>query len=67
MAIEIYKNAEIFKKVRDITKIKGKCSKCDYLQFCGGGCRFIAYILSGGDIFAEDPMCWYNPLNIEKG
>ena len=65
--IEIYKNSEIFKKVRDITKIKGKCSKCDYLQFCGGGCRFIAYILSGGDIFAEDPMCWYNPLNIEKG
>ncbi|MFW9972530.1 MAG: radical SAM protein [Candidatus Odinarchaeota archaeon] len=55
---DIWKKSELFTKWRDRTKLKGKCSKCSFLNLCGGGCRYIAYTLEG-DINASDPYCAY--------
>ncbi len=40
--------------------LKGKCGSCVYKDLCGGGCRIRAYA-QYGDIWAEDPLCSYNP------
>ncbi len=46
---------------REKTKLlKGKCGSCVYKELCGGGCRIRAYA-EEGDIWAEDPLCPYNP------
>lgn len=57
--IEIWNNAEIFKKFRelDVEKLKGKCSTCNFKKICKGGCRAAA-LFEYGDFYAEDPMCW---------
>ncbi len=57
----IYKESKIFKQVRAIHMIEGKCKNCDFIKFCGGGCRAAAYHLTK-NIFAEDPLCWYEPI-----
>ena len=36
-------------------EIRGRCSRCRYLELCGG-CRVRAYAMLG-DYFAEDPLC----------
>ena len=56
--LSIYKDALLFKQVRQVQLITGKCKNCEYLLGCGGGCRAAAY-LSTGDIFHEDSMCWH--------
>lgn len=56
--LDIYSNSALMNKVRNINQLKGKCSKCEYLKACGGGCRASANIIYN-DIEAEDPMCWY--------
>lgn len=58
--IEIWRNSEIFKKFRelDISKLKGKCSDCEFKKICEGGCRAIALERSG-DFYASDPLCWW--------
>lgn len=40
--------------------LKGKCASCVYKELCGGGCRIRAYA-QYGDIWAEDPLCPFNP------
>ena len=46
---------------REKTKfLKGKCGSCVYKDLCGGGCRIRAYA-QYGDIWAEDPLCPFNP------
>jgi len=56
---QIWHNSLIFNELRDFSKYKGKCGRCEYLAVCGG-CRaraFEAY----GDYLAEEPLCAYNP------
>lgn len=55
--VDIYRNAELMKNVRDINKLTGKCSDCSHLTECGGGCRAAA-LVNCDDIFAPDPLCW---------
>jgi AdoMet-dependent heme synthase len=57
---EIYRNHPVFLELRDLTRLKGRCGRCDYRAVCGGGSRARAYALSG-DYFAEDPFCAYQP------
>lgn len=57
---EIWLESEIFNKVRDRSLLTGKCKRCKYLNTCGGGCRGMAYMLTGNR-FAPDPLCWYEP------
>ncbi|MBU0600040.1 radical SAM protein [bacterium] len=48
---------ELICELRNIkSKIKGRCSKCNYLEVCGG-CRIRAEV-AYGDIWAEDPACY---------
>jgi len=38
-------------------RIKGRCSRCPYLEFCNGNSRARAYVATG-DYFGEDPACY---------
>ncbi len=58
---EIYRNAPIFKSLRDTSKLKGKCGACEYKEICGGS-RARAYALTG-DPLAPEPCCIYQPKN----
>ncbi len=58
---DIYRNAPIFKALRDTSKLEGKCGACEYKEICGGS-RARAYALTG-DPLAEEPCCIYQPRN----
>lgn len=45
--------------------LSGKCGSCQYKELCGGGCRIRAYA-QYGDIWAEDPLCFVNPIPQEQ-
>jgi radical SAM protein with 4Fe4S-binding SPASM domain len=56
---EIYRNAPIFKSLRDTSLLKGKCGACEYKEICGGS-RARAYAVTG-DPLASEPCCIYQP------
>jgi len=56
---EIYRNAPIFKSLRDSSKLEGKCGACEYKEICGGS-RARAYAVTG-DPLAPEPCCIYQP------
>ena len=58
---EIYRNAPIFKALRDTSSLEGKCGACEYKEICGGS-RARAYALTG-DPLAQEPCCIYQPKN----
>jgi len=58
---EIYRNAPIFKALRDTKRLEGKCGACEYKEICGGS-RARAYALTG-DPLAQEPCCIYQPKN----
>jgi radical SAM protein len=58
---EIYRNAPIFKSLRDTAKLEGKCGACEYKEICGGS-RARAYAVTG-DPLAQEPCCIYQPRN----
>lgn len=55
----IWKNAEVFKYLRNRENLKGKCGRCQFKYVCGG-CRRRAYT-STGDVMGADPACWVSP------
>ncbi len=57
--IEVYRNSEVFKDLRDKSGLKGECGICEFREICGGS-RARAYA-TNGDYLAEDPLCSYNP------
>lgn len=56
---EIYRNAPLFRELRDPDLLKGKCGECDFRTVCGGS-RARAYGVTG-DYLAPDPSCAYTP------
>jgi radical SAM protein with 4Fe4S-binding SPASM domain len=56
---EVWRDSQIFKRLRDFSAYDGKCGRCEYLKFCGG-CRARAYE-NTGDYMAEEPLCIYKP------
>ena len=58
---DIYRNAPIFKSLRDTSKLEGKCGACEYKEICGGS-RARAYAITG-DPLAQEPCCIYQPKN----
>jgi len=58
---DIYRNAPIFKALRDTGKLEGKCGACEFKEICGGS-RARAYALTG-DPLAQEPCCIYQPKN----
>lgn len=56
--LEIWENSPILQDIRRITfhDLKGVCSKCKYVEYCGGGCRASAYN-KYHDLTMPDPAC----------
>jgi len=61
---EIYRNAPIFKALRDTSRLEGKCGACEYKEICGGS-RARAYALTGNPL-AQEPCCIYLPKNWDQ-
>jgi AdoMet-dependent heme synthase len=57
--VETYRDAPLFKSLRDKSLLKGKCGVCEYRAVCGGS-RARAYAVSG-DPLASEPFCAYVP------
>ncbi len=58
---QIWEDSKLFKELRDLANLKGKCGACGYKTVCAG-CRARAYHDSG-DYLAEEPYCIYVPGN----
>jgi radical SAM protein len=56
---DVYRNSDLFVKLRDTGARDGKCGICEYQKVCGGS-RSRAYALTG-DYMASDPRCIYQP------
>lgn len=57
--VDIYRDAPLFRELRDPELVKGKCGRCRYKIVCGGS-RARAYGVTG-DYMAEDPSCIHQP------
>lgn len=57
---EIYREASIFRALREPERFHGRCGRCEYRTLCGGS-RARAYAASG-DFMGEDPLCAYAPV-----
>jgi radical SAM protein with 4Fe4S-binding SPASM domain len=57
--VDIYREAPLFKRLRDPEQLKGRCGLCEFNGICGGS-RSRAYAVSG-DPLAEEPFCTYEP------
>jgi radical SAM protein len=55
----IYRESPLFRKLRDTSKLEGKCGACEFKEVCGGS-RARAYALTGNP-FGEEPCCSYIP------
>jgi len=56
---QIWRESELFLRLRDADRLEGKCGVCEYRRVCGG-CRARAYEVSGSEL-AEEPLCLYQP------
>ena len=57
--LSIYREAELFQRLRDSALLEGRCGRCPYNQVCGGS-RARAYATTG-NYLAEDPLCCFQP------
>lgn len=56
---EIWLESELFKALRDDSRLSGKCGICEFKQVCGG-CRARGYWATG-DYLSQEPYCIYEP------
>lgn len=56
---EVYRTHELFRALRDRSRLGGKCGACEYRAVCGGS-RARAFAMTG-DWLAADPLCAYVP------
>ncbi len=56
---EIYREAKVFKELRQPDNYKGKCGVCEYNKICGGS-RSRTYAVTG-DYMESEPFCVYIP------
>jgi len=62
--VEIYRESELFRRIRETASFKGRCGRCEFREICGGS-RARACAASG-DYLDEDPACSYQPGKEEK-
>ena len=62
---KIWRESEVFNRVRDVDSYKGRCGRCEFRRVCGG-CRARAHEL-GGDYLGEEPLCLYQPRAEGRG
>ncbi|WP_458207860.1 TIGR04053 family radical SAM/SPASM domain-containing protein [Haladaptatus sp. NG-SE-30] len=57
--VELYRDSEAFRRLRNPDALKGKCGACPFRNVCGGSrSRAFAYT---GDPLESDPLCQYVP------
>jgi radical SAM protein with 4Fe4S-binding SPASM domain len=61
---DIYREAPLFKDLRDPDKLDGKCGLCDFRKVCGGS-RARSYNMLG-DPLAPEPCCLYISPKAQK-
>jgi radical SAM protein len=57
--VQVYRNAPLFRELRDRASFKGKCGVCEYRSICGGS-RARAYGVTG-DWLDSEPFCVHVP------
>jgi len=57
--VDIYRDSELFQRLRDDNSLEGKCGACPYRGVCGGS-RSRAYAETGNPL-ASDPLCSFVP------
>jgi len=57
---DIWNESALFRNLRNLANIKGKCGSCEYKRICGG-CRARAYETTG-DYLEAEPYCIYQPI-----
>ena len=55
----IYRDDDIFRRLRDTNALGGKCGRCEFREICGGS-RARAFTATGA-LMASDPLCAYEP------
>jgi radical SAM protein len=67
--VEVYRNAPLFRQLRDRSQLEGKCGVCEYRSVCGGS-RARAHAMTGNPL-ESDPFCAHVPARyrrlIERG
>jgi AdoMet-dependent heme synthase len=67
--VDVYRNSELFRTLRDPNCLKGKCGVCEFREVCGGS-RARSYALTG-DALAAEPFCVHVPARyarmVERG
>jgi radical SAM protein with 4Fe4S-binding SPASM domain len=59
--IDIYRDAPLFRSLRDPAQLVGKCGRCPYRLLCGGS-RARSFAMTG-DPLASDPLCAFEPAD----
>ena len=57
--LRIYREATLFRMLRNVDEFHGRCGRCEYRHVCGGS-RARAYAATE-DVLAEDPLCVHQP------
>jgi heme b synthase len=61
---EIWRNSEVFVRLRDVDQLEGKCGLCEFKRICMG-CRARAYYATG-NYMKEEPYCVYEPRRMRE-
>jgi AdoMet-dependent heme synthase len=62
--VEVYRDSELFRALRDRSGLKGKCGVCEYRDICGGS-RARAYAVTG-DYLEAEPYCAHIPVRYRR-
>jgi AdoMet-dependent heme synthase len=62
--VATYRDAPVFRALRDRSRLKGKCSVCEYRPVCGGS-RARAFAVTG-DYLEAEPYCAHVPVKYRK-
>ncbi len=63
--LSTYRDSPLFRELRDVSLLKGKCGRCEFKNICGGS-RARAYAMTG-DYLGEEPLCAYQPVSGKRG
>jgi radical SAM protein with 4Fe4S-binding SPASM domain len=55
--LEALYRCELFRTLRDRSRVSAGCAGCLYARLCGGGLHCLAHAVTG-DPFRADPGCW---------
>ncbi|MDP2957732.1 MAG: TIGR04053 family radical SAM/SPASM domain-containing protein [Longimicrobiales bacterium] len=62
--MDVYRNSDLFRSLRDKDQLKGKCAVCEYRPVCSGS-RARAFAVTGDPLEAE-PFCAHVPRRYEE-